>query len=913
MITTKAVPAVAYLRRSTDKQEQSLSDQRREVRRYAEEQGYEVVREYVDDAISGTSAEERPGFQRMIADARTGEFQAVIVWNSDRFSRGDVTETEHYRYLLRQADVKVLSVTEDYLARDGIDGDVLRTVKQFQNRQYSISLSQNTLRGQISAVMAESDPGRAAPYGYDREILAPDGSVMFRIRFCPGRVREVYDRGGRLQARYEKGQSLSKPGKECKARLVLGAPERVQVIRDIFEMCLGGKGFTSIAAALNARGLPAPVRDHWGSTTVKAILENPTYRGDLVWNRRTEAKFYRIENGRAQKRRRQSGEAKVVRTPKDEWLVVPDAVPAVVSREDWDKAQVKVAKRRGARGGAGHLNRRWLLTGVLECGDCGHKFWGDPRCKGRRPGRAPVVTSYYTCSGRRSHGKTICPASSTLRAEHLEEWVLGKLGTIVATDEDAIEAATRRFVESVVAEHAPATDAERIAREIGQVEDLVTALTMNIDPANLSMLNDRLTQLRLRKEALEEELRVAKRAATDHDIGALRKWARTQLTNLQAAMDGVRNDETREVIGAYVDRIVVWPSEKRGEMVLNPGARSLWKEHDRPNGRSWCNLVGATGFEPATSWSRTKRSSQTELRPDGWTRDYNGGPPEINSILPLPERPPAGILLAVPCGRRALARARGAGEHRLPACARRPIVSKSRVASWILVALAIWAAMVCEAAAAFLILKQPDPDQRAVILMGGCLFVVWCAIGGGVQWLLRDRLAGWARRIPIGWRTRFVLLCILMALLEEAVTTSLTNLAPWFGGVTDAARITASKNYLEVVCLNSVIVFIPAYIAWVVILSFFDFSPAEVMLLYGLTGWLGETMTFGPGHIGMVGMWTFVYGLMVWLPAWTVPQDRKVRPVRWWMWPLAAVVPLVAQMPLALVVLAVRRLIGYEG
>ncbi|MBM4043990.1 MAG: recombinase family protein, partial [Planctomycetes bacterium] len=37
-----------------------------------EEQGYEVVREYVDDAISGTSAEERPGFQRMIADARTG-------------------------------------------------------------------------------------------------------------------------------------------------------------------------------------------------------------------------------------------------------------------------------------------------------------------------------------------------------------------------------------------------------------------------------------------------------------------------------------------------------------------------------------------------------------------------------------------------------------------------------------------------------------------------------------------------------------------------------------------------------------------------------------------------------------------------------------------------------------------------
>ncbi|MBM4043989.1 MAG: hypothetical protein FJ279_02660 [Planctomycetes bacterium] len=88
---------------------------------------------------------------------------------------------------------------------------------------------------------------------------------------------------------------------------------------------------------------------------------------------------------------------------------------------------------------------------------------------------------------------------------------------------------------------------------------------------------------------------MVRRAASDHDVGALRKWARTQLTNLRAAMDGVRSDETREVIGAYVDRIVVWPSERRGEMVLNPGVRSLWKANDRPGGRSWCNLVGLTG------------------------------------------------------------------------------------------------------------------------------------------------------------------------------------------------------------------------------------------------------------------------------------------------------------------------------
>ena len=105
-----ATPAVAYLRRSTDKQEQSIADQRAEIARYAGEHGYRLVGEYTDDAISGTSAEQRPGFQKMIADAPAGGFKAVIVWNSDRFSRGDVTETEHYRYLLRKAGVTLLKI-----------------------------------------------------------------------------------------------------------------------------------------------------------------------------------------------------------------------------------------------------------------------------------------------------------------------------------------------------------------------------------------------------------------------------------------------------------------------------------------------------------------------------------------------------------------------------------------------------------------------------------------------------------------------------------------------------------------------------------------------------------------------------------------------------------------------------------
>lgn len=247
-------------------------------------------------------------------------------------------------------------------------------------------------------------------------------------------------------------------------------------------------------------------------------------------------------------------------------------------------------------------------------------------------------------------------------------------------------------------------------------------------------------------------------------------------------------------------------------------------------------------------------------------------------------------------------------------------MTRVRVARILLIVLGIWATVAYAAVFTVFVLAKPDPanpteflDKRAVIAMGGTLLLVWCLIGGILQRVLRDPFKRLVRRVPIGWRTRFVLLCIIFALLEEAVTTGLTNLAPLFGGVTEAARITASKNYLEVVCLHSVIVFIPSYIVWAVILSFFDFAPVEVMLLYGLTGWLMELVTFGPDNIGMIGMWTFVYGLMVYLPACTVPEDRHVRRVRWWYWPITVVVLLFAGVPFVPLVFLIRWLIGYTG
>jgi hypothetical protein len=90
---------------------------------------------------------------------------------------------------------------------------------------------------------------------------------------------------------------------------------------------------------------------------------------------------------------------------------------------------------------------------------------------------------------------------------------------------------------------------------------------------------------------------------------------------LRAAVHGVRNDHTREVIASYVRRIVIWPSKKEGEMVLNPDADWLWKGNNRPEERSWFNLVGASAARlNCCCWhSLTPFSKRTRIQPQQGT------------------------------------------------------------------------------------------------------------------------------------------------------------------------------------------------------------------------------------------------------------------------------------------------------
>lgn len=245
--------------------------------------------------------------------------------------------------------------------------------------------------------------------------------------------------------------------------------------------------------------------------------------------------------------------------------------------------------------------------------------------------------------------------------------------------------------------------------------------------------------------------------------------------------------------------------------------------------------------------------------------------------------------------------------------------SKRPATEIILKALAIWGAIVflfvLTVTLASVGSQTPETMQayangRAIILMASGLVLFWIVIGGLLMVHWREPIRAWVLAIPMNWRIKFVLFCTLMACLEEAVTTTMTNLAPVFGGQVGKSFITASTNYFQVICFNSVIVFIPMFVAWAIILSYYKLKPSTVMLLFGLTGTLAETGTFGTQNLLAVGMWVYVYGLMIYLPAYSLPERPKARELTFWkglvVYVVSLVLPIICAIPLVPIIIWVK-------
>jgi DNA invertase Pin-like site-specific DNA recombinase len=609
-------PAVGYLRRSTDRQEQSIGDQRKAIERYAEENGFDVLDFYVDDAISGTTTDERKAFLRLIEDAGAEgcPFRYVLVYDIKRFGRLDNDEAGYYRFQLRRNGIEVVYVSEGFNGDDS--DDLLRPVKQWQARQESKELSKVTIRGLLSRSGEGWWSGGQPPYGYDLVYWSADGRFLMTVRYDAELSKQILDGDGNVVRVVPRGESLTF-SKRDRCKLVPSTPERVQVVRSIFSWYVTqGLGFKGIADRLNREGVPSPRggkwsqkhRDKWAMTTIRDMLTNPAYVGDFVWNRHSFAKFHRIEKGRAVPRKGIPGPGPERNRP-DDWVVTKDAHPALISRTLFQAARSKRESRRrdpsqySYRTGHG-AHSPFLLTGLITCQRCGHTWQGYTTHKGRkRTDGTSVKTLGYACGGYVTKGKSCC-TRLVLPKEEIEEWVFEQIARIVRSYLEAgAQEKLCEMIEQEVAGGDRFDESELAAVRQGRadIETKIENLLDNITPINrdyvdrrIAKLRDEMVQLQQQEEALmEQQGRECQAAELAQAALALAPQVN------QVARFGTV-DEKRTFIRAFLREVEFDPESRTGT--------AYFYAVPSPTRDSGPEPSGGTRYQPATTDSAPEGS-----------------------------------------------------------------------------------------------------------------------------------------------------------------------------------------------------------------------------------------------------------------------------------------------------------------
>ena len=221
---------VIYARFSSHTQnEQSIEGQLKVCYEFAERNGYKIIGEYIDRAISGTEAENRPEFQRMIADSAKRQFQGVLVYQLDRFARNRY-DSATYKAKLKKYGVKVLSARENI--SDDASGVLMEAVLEGMAEYYSVELSQKVKRGLELNARKCLFTGSGVPLGY--KIV-------------------------------EKKFAIDE--------------ETAPIVKGIFEMYLAGKTMAEIIRYLNGHGVKTSRGNPYNKNSIRLILTNNRYTG----------------------------------------------------------------------------------------------------------------------------------------------------------------------------------------------------------------------------------------------------------------------------------------------------------------------------------------------------------------------------------------------------------------------------------------------------------------------------------------------------------------------------------------------------------------------------------------------------------------------------------------------------------
>jgi DNA invertase Pin-like site-specific DNA recombinase len=346
--------AAAYYRMSDDKQENSIERQRSQVGPYARKKGYQVVREYTDEGVSGDEILKRREFQRMLRDAQVGAFEVIVCDDKDRFGRFDSIDLGEVVAPLRRKGVRLDTAAQGVVDWESFSGRITDAVLQEAKNLEQEAISRRVLTNQLLKAHKGITTGGRPPYGYRWEMgaggfnrLVPDGHRADVVRF--------------LFAEYDKGATLY-----------------------------------ALADELRRRGVSSPRGNaQWTRSVIQRILTNRRYVGDYVWGVRPSGKRHRYakDGFRTTPRARKKQDV----NPAEQWLVLPDAHEPLVSREQFQRVQARLAGNRAWT--TPHRNGGdFTLSRLVVCGHCG-AFMVGLTDRGRR---------YYVCGGYLAYGKAHC-------------------------------------------------------------------------------------------------------------------------------------------------------------------------------------------------------------------------------------------------------------------------------------------------------------------------------------------------------------------------------------------------------------------------------------------------------------------------------------------------------------------------
>ncbi|HUT73262.1 MAG TPA: recombinase family protein, partial [Armatimonadota bacterium] len=487
---------------------QTIESQLAELRRYAQAHDLAIAGEFVDDGYSGTLLA-RPGLDALRDKARQRVAETVLCLSPDRLSRTLV----HLGILLEELQNNGTRVEfTNQRLDDTPEGTLLLQIQGAVGEYERAKILDRTRRGRQHKARSGAFIGGVAAYGYT---------------YVPAK--------GAAPAHWEIDEA------------------EAAVVRDIYRLFVTKElPVCALVRELEALGIPTRSgNQRWIRSTLHKILTSEAYIGTAHLFKTYPAA---PECPRKAVQYRKNPKTSRGRRDRQEW--VPIAVPAIIDRATYDRAQAILHKNAHL---AARNNKRhpYLLRGLLKCGTCGKPYIGG--CIGGY--------TYYGCN-RRPARDADC-ASRYVRTDRIEPAAWDTIRRLLADPELILAQFEKQTASHAAArEHARSKHA-KLERQLKgtDAEEMRVVRLYREQKITDSLLQAQLKEVRAKRETTEAQLVALAPSLdapelTDDTRDAIRAFAE----DLRRGLDNVTFEEKQKVLRLLVDRIEINPDAKGGTL-----------------------------------------------------------------------------------------------------------------------------------------------------------------------------------------------------------------------------------------------------------------------------------------------------------------------------------------------------------